>query len=510
MPMVLGAVLDHPSLAPAEPTLLTREAHADRTVRWVHSSEVLEIAPLLRGGELLLTGGSVLSYVSAERQRAYIRGLAAHGVTAVAIETTGEGAGLPDALVDEAQKQDFALIQLARTAPFVEITEEINGRLVNDSVRRLRLADSLSDSLSEQLTSGAEPQQLADTLAAVTGATVTVRDTAGEPVATAAQEMIAPDAVAASATPAVSAECVRHAAIAVHGVTTALLELVPPAEADDALIEAALDRAPQAFGLALLRSVPPTPAARTARALFRALREPGGQELAPLIEASGLASSDTFVAVTAVDSTPTFRGVLEQAMRRGGRNVLSHVDDHEFLALVILDRDRPESSRQSLVDDIQQVGDLLLERPTIGVGPPAGSARLAHSVIEARRCLAPSMRSHAVDGVVDARRCGLPRLVHRLDADDALDAFVAEQLGAVLELPWEVRARLLHTLEVFFDCAANKTETARRLHLRRQTLYQRLDKLSRVLGREVTDPATLADLQVAARIHQVLESRQPG
>lgn len=502
MPLPLAEVLEHPSLVRANPVLLTGHEQVDRLVRWVHSSEVLDIAPLLRGGELLLTGGLVLSEADADRQRAYVRNLAAHGITAAAVESVTADATLPEPLVDEARQQGFALIQLRRTVPFVEITESINGLLVNDSVLRLRLADSLSDALSAELTSGADLQQLAETLAAATSAGVVVRDRGG-------------DALAETAPPAPDHDAdqrPRQAPIAVHGVTSAVLELHPSAETDRPSLEAALDRAPQAFGLALLRAQPPTPGARAARALFRKLHEPesSGGELAPLIDAAGLDSTAPFVAVTASHAEAAFYGALEQGIRRGGRHVLSQSGD-DFLAIANLAPHHAESSRQALVEDVRRVSEPAAERPTVVVGPlvPDG-AHLVHTVVEARRCLDIDFRHTAVHGVIDADGCSLHRLVHQLDADETLRGFVWEQLGPVLEQPPQHRHRMLSTLETFFDCAANKSETAHRLHLRRQTLYQRLECLSRLLGHEVTDPASLADLQVAVRLLQVLDRRRTG
>lgn len=500
--MSLGEVLDHPSLVRAEPLLVTGRAHTSRVVRWVHSSEILDIAPLLRGGELLLTGGSMLAEASAQRQRAYIRELASKGVTAAAVETTTEDCGLPEALVQEAASRDFALIQLDRTAPFVEIAESINGLLVNDSVQRLRLADSLSDVLSAELTSGADVLRLAESLAVATDSSVTVRDRTGDVLA----------ASPGSSAPITGAMAqLRQAPITVHGVTTAFLELHPGPDVDAPVLDATLDRAPQAFALALLRSRPPTPGARAARGLFQALEDidRSGEDLAPLIEAAGLDADGTFVALAATHADPTFYGALEQATRNGGRHALGHVTDQGFLALVTLAPHHPEQSRRDLVDDVHQVVELGTERPTVGIGPLVSSYEdLGHTVAEARRCVDPDLADAAVNGVVDARQCSLHRLVHQLDSDATLEQFVGEQLGTLLRQPADVRYRLLHTLEVFFDCAANKTEAAQRLHLGRQSLYQRLDKLSRHLGREVTDPASLADLQVAVRLWRILEQRR--
>ncbi|MHA6803793.1 PucR family transcriptional regulator [Salinifilum ghardaiensis] len=503
MPTTLDEVLRHPSVLRGEPALLTGAAHGARAVRWVHSSEVVDIAPLLRGGELLLAGGVVLSGIDPSRQRSYVRELTARGVCALVVETASTGVGLPEALLDECRQQDFPLIQLTRTVPFVEIAESINGLLVNESVQRLRLADSLSDALSAQLTSGADLQQLTDTLAESTGAGVAVRDRAGQVLATAAH----PD-------PELGAEVEqRRAPITVHGVTTAHLDVLSPPGADPAALEAALDRAPQAFGLALLRAQPPTPGARAARALFQHLLDPTARsaDLDTLLAKAGLDGTDSFVAVVAAHAEPGVHGTLEQVLQRNGRKALTRIEEHELLALVALEPHHPERSRQCLVDDVRQLGDLAAERSTIGIGPLAtGSGELPHAVAEARRCLRLDLAGPGGTGIIDAAAWSLHRLVHQLDADEALHRFVREQLGALLHEPLETRQRLLRTLQIFFDCAANKTRTAQRLHVRRQTLYQRLDKLSACLGRDVTDPEKLADLQVAVRLRNVLSGHEGG
>ncbi|MDR7300271.1 PucR family transcriptional regulator [Haloactinomyces albus] len=493
MSISLRAALEHPSLSLAEPVLLTGQEHTARPVRWVHSSEVLDIAPLLRGGELLLTGGLVLSEAPPERQRRYIRELASRGVTGVAVETTEDNTELPDALVDEAYQQEFALIRLGRTVPFVEVTESINALLINDSVHRLRIADSLSDELSAQLTSGSDLQGLVETLATSTDAEITVCDESGEPLA------------AAPASPRTPEERAKafEAPITVHGMVAAMLTLHPGPDADPTVVEAALDRAPQSLGLALLRTRPPAPSNRATRALFRALRQPDQvtTEFLPLVEASELTSVGTFVAAVSADSDRGHPGAAEQAMRRRGRQVLSHLDEGELLAIVALPSENPDHARRALIDDIRQTYDPGSRFPVIAVGPLARSAeRLPHTVTEARRCLEPNLLDAAAHGVIDAGSCSIRRLTHRLGANTILQDFIEEQLGGILEQPPQSRDRLLHTLEVFFDCAANKTEAAHRLHLRRQTLYQRIAKLSHCIGRDITESESLAGLQVAVRL----------
>ena len=88
MPILLSEVLKHPTLTAADPVIRAGEAAAAGTqLRWVHSSEVLDIAPLLSGGELLLTGGDALVAASDARRVDYVRQLAGRGVGALAVES---------------------------------------------------------------------------------------------------------------------------------------------------------------------------------------------------------------------------------------------------------------------------------------------------------------------------------------------------------------------------------------------------------------------------------------
>ncbi|MER7011643.1 PucR family transcriptional regulator ligand-binding domain-containing protein [Saccharopolyspora sp. NPDC000359] len=484
MPIALAEVLRHPSLRPAAPVLLAGDS--SRPVRWVHSSEVVELAHLLRGGELVLTAGMVLTAAPDERQRRYIQQLVEHGVTSVAVEAPDE---LPTALVDEARRRDFALVQLRRRVPFVEVAEGVNGLLINASVSRLRLADSLSDELSEQLTSGSDLHALVNVLAARLNAQVSVQDPAGQVLAVSPAD--APDATAGYEAP-----------IAVHGIVSATLRIEPCPATDTDLLEAALDRAPPSFALALQRSHPTGPQDTAAHAYFQALErtDTAPQTSTELLGATALGGARAHVCVV---TTPggQFRAV-DQAIRRRGRAALSRVRADERISVVALPGDAPEEARHQLIEDLREHAAAV--DGTVAVGPLAREPdHVRHSLVEARRCL---LLRHEVGPVIDANAVAVQRLVHQLDAHDVLRDFVAEQLGGLLDQRAETSRRLLDTLVAFFDCASNKTATAQRLHLQRQTLYHRLDKISEALGHDITDSRTAPALQVAVRLWQAMQS----
>ena len=58
--MTVGEALAVPVLRGARPVVLAGAAGLGRQVRWVHTTELVDIAPLLRGGDLVLSTGIAL------------------------------------------------------------------------------------------------------------------------------------------------------------------------------------------------------------------------------------------------------------------------------------------------------------------------------------------------------------------------------------------------------------------------------------------------------------------
>ena len=56
----VAEVLALPVLRQSRPHVVAGSTGLDRPVRWAHVAEIAEIAPLLRGGELVLTTGVAL------------------------------------------------------------------------------------------------------------------------------------------------------------------------------------------------------------------------------------------------------------------------------------------------------------------------------------------------------------------------------------------------------------------------------------------------------------------
>ncbi len=87
---------------------------------------------------------------------------------------------------------------------------------------------------------------------------------------------------------------------------------------------------------------------------------------------------------------------------------------------------------------------------------------------------------------------------------EALARLHRELLGPLLALEPRRRTGLYGTLEAYLACGGNVVQTARRLHLHRNTVLYRLERLQRLLGTDVRDP------QHRLLLHLALCAGMPG
>jgi sugar diacid utilization regulator len=153
MPLTVREVLDLDVLRRGSPQVVAGAARLDAPVRWVHAIEVTDIGRLLRGGELVLSTGIALPD-SAAGLAAYVGSLGGVGVAGLVVELGRRyAAALPPALVAAAEARSLPLIELRREVAFIEITEAVHTRII-DELLVSRAAATLA--LGHLLTSQAE------------------------------------------------------------------------------------------------------------------------------------------------------------------------------------------------------------------------------------------------------------------------------------------------------------------------------------------------------------------
>ncbi|MFL5627182.1 MAG: PucR family transcriptional regulator [Ktedonobacteraceae bacterium] len=101
-------------------------------------------------------------------------------------------------------------------------------------------------------------------------------------------------------------------------------------------------------------------------------------------------------------------------------------------------------------------------------------------------------------------RLGIYRLLFHLDGQNELTEFYQETLGPLLSGVNRGDTTLIETLEGFFRCNGNLSETARAMHLHRNSLLYRLGRIEEILGRSLEDSELRLSLQIALKIHHLL------
>lgn len=509
MPVKLSEVLRHDTVAAADPVIRAGAAAAANTqLRWVHSSEVLDIAPLLNGGELLLTGGDALATASDGRRVEYVRQLAARGVGALAVETGQTLSAIPSSMVQAAEGAGLPLIELRKVVPFVGIMQAINSMLVSESVAHLRRADEASHAMAVELAHGSSLDQILAVLAGILGATLELSSVGGVTLGSAAP----PDESVVPTDDQDKAETPINIDVPVRGVPSARLAIFVPGNGDVNLARVAGGRCVDILSLALLQRMPPGLKEVAGTALLRAVSS-GSQRwrLEQLAPAAGIPASAAVVAVVVRTSTSQqVRAALDKILRKSAQQSASYVDNAELLALAALPFDGISDARAKLVAALRE---LPVEAGTVtAVGPLAtGIDKAPWSLAEARHALdlvasetPTSAVARAEDGtagvVIDAQDFAVERLaVQQLDPRVRQD-FVHQQLGPVLDHDARRNSQLLTTLATWLDSGCNTAQAARELHLERQSMHHRLQRIFELCGGDPRGTGRLVALHLATRL----------
>jgi GAF domain-containing protein len=150
----------------------------------------------------------------------------------------------------------------------------------------------------------------------------------------------------------------------------------------------------------------------------------------------------------------------------------------------------------------RELGNAVSGPVTVGAaGPARGPGAMAATHAEAARCAATLLALGRTGDSASAEELGFFGLL----VGDGRDVrgFVDATLAPVLEYDARRGTELVATLQAFFDAGASPARAAEALQVHVNTVTQRLERVSRLIGKEWSSPGRALEVHLALRLHRL-------
>jgi DNA-binding PucR family transcriptional regulator len=146
-------------------------------------------------------------------------------------------------------------------------------------------------------------------------------------------------------------------------------------------------------------------------------------------------------------------------------------------------------------------------RCRVGVGGWCDQPRdFPRSYREAQLALKMQRSARGADRATCYEDLGVFRILCEVEDPAAIERFVSQWLGTLLQYDERKRSELVDTLCRYLECGGSYDATAAALSVHRSTLKYRLQRIREISGHDLTDPGTNFNLQLATRAWQTLQS----
>ncbi|MFJ9555131.1 PucR family transcriptional regulator [Nocardiopsis sp. NPDC101807] len=520
----LAEVLRLPALRRARPRVVVGSELLDHVaVRWVHIAEVTDLAHLLRGGELVLSTGIALPD-DPEALRRYIDDLAAVGVSGIAVELGRKyHAELPPAFLDAARDAGVPVVLLDREARFVEITEAVHIRVVNEQLEELRESEKLHSVFTQLSVEGADAGRILREVAQLSGCPVVLENLTHQVLAC---DLNGEDPGTLLTSWESRSRAVRSGSRTVHVPATGWLVTMVGARGQDwgrlILVAGAgptprqsmlIERAATTLALGrLLERHQESLERQTHRTIIagiidRAYSDPeealvraravgvplNGRELVGVV--LRLRESGTGLAAQARLSD-TAEGAARACRELRLPALVGSLDDLRVgILLALPGRQRLDPTLSMLSERVRgAIGDAAV----LAVGSSVDGIReVRRSFLEARQVGDVAVRRSDDRPYYRLPDLHLRGLLHLFRDDERLQTYVERELGPLLDHDARHGSDLTDMLRHYLGAGRNKALAANRAHLSRPAFYDRLRRVSHVLEADLDSVETCVSLHVA-------------
>jgi purine catabolism regulator len=517
------------------PRVLAGAGRLSAPVRWVHVIELAQAAHLLRGGELVLSTGIALPDDAGGLSR-YVAELAAVGVSALAVELGSRySRSLPAALISAAGDHQLPLIVLERETQFIEITEAVHARIIDAQLAELRSAERLHQVFTELAVSGAPAEEVVRQAATLAGCPVILENLSHQVLACAP---LGHDTASLLAGFSGRSRAARLTGRTGFDETSGWLATVVGARGEDwGRLIMLRGSVPQPGDVALIERAATTlalgrlldhqveslerQAHRTILATFLAhgfgdQAEAEARARALGVPVAGRLLQAVVVRVALTGTVPgrpageaPAPGLAAQARAAGVADAIAEVCRQQRVPALVgsLDEERvaallalpPKSDPVAALARLAgQLRPRLDDQDVIGAGSVVESvSAVQRSLLEADHVAEAAVRAGSRLPYYRLPDLRLRGLLHLLRDDPRLQAFSERELGPLLVHDDSAGPQLIPALTAYLEAGGNKAEAAKRAHLARPTMYERLRQIEDVLGIDLEPAESRLSLHVA-------------
>lgn len=525
-----------------------------RRIRWVHILEVSDVEELIHGEEMILSTGMAFraGHIS---PTTYLQNLIHLNVSCLCLEVidTDAEAAVPPEMIALADRYDFPLLVFPHTVRFIDITHDLHSLIINQQYSMLQNLERISREFHQHTLTSQGTGNVLKVLHNSTQATI-----AYLPVDEAPHfipelpygkkkewtQLLQQGLLQAASEEAACAyewkqgeEHILLRPIGAMGQTWAHLALLLPQEPTEyhhlVLESAALSLAQDL----LRRRYMEERRLHTENVWVNELlheKEPTEQQLQALtgVHYAKLNPLQQRVCVIEIEEKQmdgsahdiSFEStgfhlslLLRSTLERQGFRAFITLKNNRLVVLTVDIRSQSKAGRHwkemPVTERLQQAFSYVEETLTskkegglhlqIGIGRTYTGFKHARSSYE-EAVKALSLCNHLSKAMLFYENLGVYQLLIDLQSENRLAHFVHAQLGSLLEEEEEKQKQLLHTLKVYLEHNGSKKAAAQKLHIVRQSLYYRLEKIKTLLGNDIESADKRLALQLALYAYEFL------
>lgn len=536
----LKDLLNDPIFATAK--VIAGENGLTRVVEWSHIVDLPDVVSVVgEGPQLIITTGQAVPK-SAVAQEKFITEMAQAGLSGIIVSVGGNFLQeIPRPMIEAANRWDFPIVTVPSEVRFIEITRTIHEQLVSQQYALLKRSDHIHQTLVQIVLEGGGLQDLARALAQLVNRSVTIEDPELNVLASAEYGEVDParqQSIKRGGTPTFIRNFVREQGILdrlnqslkptkvhafpEHGMTKerivapivverrvyGYLWLIATDEPLDESDTMTIERAAIVAALIMLKedAIRQTEARLQADIISQLLsEEPHSLALADKANRLGLdlqQAQRVLLLHLPVDTLPSLRMAdkLRPLVRQYTTRAILQPLGGNFI-LILPDEVDEEHLAQSLVSTFSGL--------KIGIGNIAPTLMdLAESYKQAKEALEVGEALPSGKSIFRFADLGFLHWLYLLPTKAGNGNQYADRVRLLATEERAERAQLLRTLEVFLDYGGNAAETARELHIHRNTLAYRIKQIETLCDVSLNDPQARVNLQIAIKAYRLMQHKQ--